>query len=142
MRSRCEASTFPPRFLRQTPPVEAAVLDRLAHVARFKRTRAREIGDGARDLENAVIRAGRQGQPRDRRAQQRVRTVRHAAERPDVARRHVRVGVYAGARGEALALHRPGPAHALPHGLAYLTPALVRERAVLHRWDLEVEVDP
>src|SRR5439155_20275423 len=41
------------------PPVEAPVLNRLTHMLRFERSGLVEVGDGARDLENAVIRARR-----------------------------------------------------------------------------------
>src|SRR2546425_9484168 len=67
--------------LPQPAPVQAAVLNRLAHVFGFEAGRAVQVGDRAGDLENAVIGARRQAEPRDRGAQQRVGAVRHAAER-------------------------------------------------------------
>src|SRR3989441_11055665 len=67
--------------LPQPAPVQAAVLNRLAHVFGLEAGRAVQVGDRAGDLENAVIGAGRQAEPRDRGAQQRVGAVRHAAER-------------------------------------------------------------
>src|SRR6266436_8028592 len=79
---RCFHST--PPSSPQAPPVETAVLNRLAHVLRLKVRRPLEVGDGASDLENPVIGPRRQREPRDRRAEQRVGTVRHAAEDADV----------------------------------------------------------
>src|SRR2546425_1922589 len=52
--------------LPQPAPVEAAVLNRLAHVRRRQVRSAAQVGDGARDLEDAVIRPGGQGKPGDR----------------------------------------------------------------------------
>src|SRR3989441_13358208 len=66
--------------LPQPAPVQAAVLNRLAHVFGLEAGRAVQVGDRAGDLENAVIGAGRQAEPRDRGAQQRVGAVRQAAE--------------------------------------------------------------
>src|SRR2546426_12824297 len=66
--------------LPQPAPVQTAVLNRLAHVFGLEAGRAVQVGDRAGDLENAVIGAGRQAEPRDRGAQQRVGAVRHAAE--------------------------------------------------------------
>src|SRR5229473_8589194 len=127
--------------LREPPPVEAPILNRLAHMLRLKVRRSLEVSDGAGDLENPVIGPRRQREPRDRRAQQRVGAVRYATERADVARRHVRVGVHAGAVGKPVALRGSRPVHPLPHGLARLAAALVRQRAVLHGGHLEVDVD-
>src|SRR5436190_21478574 len=67
----------------QPPPVQTAVLNRLAHVLGLEVGRPFEVGQGAGDLENPVIRPRGQGEPRDRRAQQRVGAVRHAAEDAD-----------------------------------------------------------
>src|SRR5207249_8519451 len=64
--------------LPQPPPVQTAVLNRLAHVLGLEVGRPFEVGQGAGDLENPVIRPSGQCQPRDRRAQQRVGAVRHA----------------------------------------------------------------
>src|SRR6058998_1217178 len=91
--------------LPQTPPVQTAVLNRLAHVLGLEVGRPFEVGQGAGDLENPVIRPRGQGEPRDRRAQQRVGAVRHAAEDADVPRRHVGVGVDARPAREPLPLH-------------------------------------
>src|SRR6266576_4708707 len=66
--------------LPQPSPVEAAVLNRLAHVLRLEVGRPFEVGQVAGDLENPWIRPRGQGEPRDRLAQQCVGAVRHAAE--------------------------------------------------------------
>ena len=42
---------------------------------------------------------------------------------------------------EAVALHRPGPIDPLAHRVTRFSPTLLRERPVLHRRDLEVDVD-
>src|SRR5207253_8210735 len=63
----------------QPPPVQTAVLNRLAHVLGLEVGRPFEVGQRAGDLENPVIRPRGQGEPRDRRAEQRVGPVRHAA---------------------------------------------------------------
>src|SRR3989442_1025991 len=144
MRSRWEPSilsflsllSFP-----QPPPVEAAVLNGLAHMLRLEVRRTLQVGEGAGDLENPVIGPGRQREPRDRRAQPRVGAVRYATERADVARGHVRVGIDAQPVREPLPLRRARPVHPLPHGLARLAAALVRQRAVLHGGHLEMDVD-
>src|SRR5213594_4417987 len=106
--------------LPQPSPVQTAVLNRLADVLRLEVGRPLEVGEGAGDLENPVIRPRGQGEPRDRRAQQGVGAVRHAAEDADVPRRHVGVGVDARPAREPLPLHRPRPVHPLPHGLTGL----------------------
>src|SRR6266480_5119502 len=51
---RCFHST--PPSSPQPPPVEAAVLNRLADVFRLQVRRPLEVGDGAGDLENSMIR--------------------------------------------------------------------------------------
>jgi hypothetical protein len=56
-------------------------------VLRLEARRAVQIGDGARDLQNAMIRPRRQPEPGDRGLEQRVRAVRDAAMGADVARR-------------------------------------------------------
>ena len=43
-----------PQSARQSPPVEAAVLNSLAHVLRLEVCRPLEVGDGAGDLENLI----------------------------------------------------------------------------------------
>src|SRR3989475_8029709 len=127
--------------LPQPAPVQTPVLNRLAHVLRLELGRAAQVRDRPRDLENAVIRPRRAREPGDRGTEQRGGALRPAAERPDVARRHVRVRIDPGPAGESLPLHHPRAIHPLPHRLARLAPALVRERAILHRWDLQVDVD-
>src|SRR6266404_5534568 len=112
--------------LREPPPVEAPILNRLAHMLRLKVRRSLEVSDGAGDLENPMIGPRRQREPRDRRAQQRVGAVRYATERADVARGHVRIGIDAQPVREPLPLRRTRPVHALPHGLARLAAAQVR----------------
>src|SRR6267154_759748 len=72
--------------LREPPPVEAPILNGLAHMLRLEVRSSLEVSDGAGDLENPVIGPRRQREPRDRRAQQRVGAVRYATERADVAR--------------------------------------------------------
>src|SRR5712691_8111311 len=119
--------------LRQSPSVETAVLNGLAHMLRLEVRRPLEVGEGAGDLENPVIGPCRQREPRDRRAEQRVGTVRHAAEDADVPRRHVGVGVHAGAVRKPVALRRAGPVHALPDRLARLAAALIGARGTSRR---------
>ena len=51
------------------------------------------------------------------------------------------VGVDARPARETLPLHRARPVHPLPHRLARLAPALVRQRAVLHGRHLQMDVD-
>src|SRR2546423_14865120 len=65
----------------------------------------------------------------------------YTSERADVPCGHVRVGVDPRAGREPVPLHRASPVHALTHGFARLTPALIGERAVLDGRDLEVDVD-
>src|SRR5690348_2543998 len=55
---------------RQSASIQAAVLNRLAHVLGLEIRRAVEIGNRARNLENPVIRPRRQRQSGDRRAEQ------------------------------------------------------------------------
>src|SRR2546430_2350707 len=128
--------------LPQPAPVQTPVLDRLAHVLRLELGRAAQVRDRPRDLENPVVRPRREREPGDRGTEQRVGALRHAAERPDVACRHVRVRIDPGPAGESLPLHHTRAIHPLPHRRARLAPALIRERAVLHRRHLEVDVDP
>jgi len=45
--------------LREPSPIETAILNRLAHVLRLEVRRPLEVGDGAGDLENPVIRPRR-----------------------------------------------------------------------------------
>src|SRR5256885_2857386 len=130
-----------PAPLTQSPPIQAAILDRLAHVARRQGCGALEIGDGAGDLENPVVRPGGEREPGDRSPQQRIGAIGDAAEGADVAWGHVRVGVDPGAAREAVALHGAGPIHPLAHRLTPLAPALIGEGAALHRRYLEVDVD-
>src|SRR5436190_20995853 len=52
--------------LPQPPPIQAAVLNRLADVFRLQVRRALEVGDGAGDLENPMIGPRRQREAGDR----------------------------------------------------------------------------
>src|SRR6266581_7492481 len=136
---RCFHST--PPSSPQPAPIEAAILNRLAHMLRLQVRHAVEVGDGAGDLEDSVIGPRGQGEPRDRRAEQGVGAVRHAAEGADVARRHVGVGVDAYPAREPLPLRRPGPVNPLPHRLARLAAPLVRQRAIFYGGYLQMDVD-
>src|SRR2546430_1827610 len=98
-------------------------------------------GDVERVREVPWVRARRQSRPRDRRLEQRIRAVRRAAMRADVARRHVRVGIDPRPVGEPLTLHRACAIHPLAHGLARFSSAFRRERLVPHRRNLEMDVD-
>src|SRR5688572_7861098 len=71
--------------------VQRSILDGLADVRGGDVAAAVQVGDGAGDLYDAVVGARGEPQPCDGRAQQRVASRVHAAERGDVARRHVRV---------------------------------------------------
>src|SRR5439155_18831466 len=115
----------------QPSTVQAAILDCLAHMFRGQVCELLQIGDGAGDLENTVVRPGGERQPGDRGAQERIGTIGYAAERADVSRRHVRVGIDARAAREPVPLHRASPVYPLTHRLARLAPALIGERAVL-----------
>src|SRR5438034_5487710 len=110
--------------LPQPAPVQTPVLNRLAHVLRLELGRADQVRDRARDLENPVIRPRREREPGDRGAEQRVGALRHAAERPDVACRHVCVRIDPGPAGESLPLRHTRAIHPLPHRRARLAPAL------------------
>ena len=73
--------------------VERAVIDRLADVRRGN-VRARfQIGDGARDLENPVVRASRQALPQHRALQQVFAFRIECAKPSNLRRRHRRIRV-------------------------------------------------
>src|SRR5437667_277751 len=107
--------------LPQPAPVQTPVLNRLPHVLRRELGRAAQVRDRARDLENPVIRPRREREPGDRGTEQRVGALRHAAERPDVACRHVCVRIDPGPAGESLPLRHTRAIHPLPHRRARLT---------------------
>src|SRR3989449_11282117 len=65
--------------LPRASPVEAAVLNRLAHVLGLQSRRAIQVSDRAGDLEDAGIGPRRQAEPRDLGAPPRVGAVPHPA---------------------------------------------------------------
>src|SRR6266516_2934401 len=52
----------------EAAPVQAPILNRLAHVLRLQLRRPVQVGDRARDLEDPVVRPRREGEPGDGRA--------------------------------------------------------------------------
>ena len=62
--------------------------------------------------------------------------------RPDIARRHVRVGVDPRPIGKSLALHGARPVHALAHCFARLSAVCAGQGAILHRGNFEMDIDP
>src|SRR5207247_10392471 len=93
------------------------------------------------DIETPAGSPGAEREPSGRVTQQCIGVIGYAAERAAVSRYHARVGVDPRPAGEAVALHGAGPIRPLAHRLARLSPALIGERAVLHRGYLEVDVD-
>lgn len=91
--------------------VEAPVLDRLRDVGHGKHIGAREVRDGPRNLEHAMVRTRREPQSGDRRTQDRLRLSVEGAEATDLPGTHVRVGMHPRnphkpfALGETRALH-------------------------------------
>ena len=91
--------------------IEASVLNRLRDVRGLRRLAALEIGDGARDLEHAMIGPRRQRELRHRGRMITLRVGREPAEAPHIARAHVRVGTHALPALEPVALNRPRSLH-------------------------------
>ena len=103
---------------------------------------AGQVGDGASDLENAVVGAGGETQAADGLPEQPFDRLSDGTVAPQVARGHVGVGVQATAVAEALPLTDPGPLHSQSHGGAGFLGVRAHQVVVGHRRHLEVDVDP
>src|SRR5712691_1051361 len=117
--------------------VEAPVLDRLGHVGDADGQFARKVGDRASELQNAVIRARGQVQPRDRLLQQRARLVLDGAEPLDVAGAEPGVVL-------ALAFELPSARtfDALPDLRGAFASAHLHDLVFAQRGHLDLDIDP
>ena len=70
------------------------------------RVGAREVGDGARHPDDAVVAAGREPEALGSRVEQLLRRGGQRAEAPEKARRQLRIGAQAGARQSLLLVLR------------------------------------
>ena len=82
-----------PKALAPVLPVERTVLDGFRHVVGGDIARARQVGDGAGDLQNAVVGPGAQVQVGHGGLEQPLRRVVQHTVLVDVLRAHVRVAV-------------------------------------------------
>ena len=94
------------------PPIEAPILNGLGEVRRADVVGADEIGDGARDAEDARVGARRQAEPLARRFEQLPAARVDAADAAHVAARDARVEPDAVSEARALAGARGADAHA------------------------------
>src|SRR5712692_9192486 len=116
--------------------VEAPVLDRLGHVGDADGQFARKVGDRASELQNAVIRARGQVQPRDRLLQQRARLVLSDAESLHLSRAEPGVVL-------ALAFELPSarPFDALPDLRRAFASACLHELVFAQRGHFDLDID-
>jgi len=101
----------------------------------------RQVGDGAADLEDAVVGTGGEPQPGDGVTEEPLDRLRERAVPTEIARGHVGVGVETRPLPEALALADSGQLHPLPDRDARLRRVGSDEVTVIYRRDLEVDVD-
>src|SRR2546426_2669015 len=121
--------------------VEAAVLDGFAQVVGLDARRAVQIGYGARDFQDAVVRAGGKPQARNGVFEQFLAFRRNRAVFSNEFRRHLRVGVHFFLLRVTLQLRLPRPYHALPHAVRVFRHMLASQFLVLHRGDFDVDVN-
>src|SRR5205085_5171218 len=101
-----------------------------------------EVGNGARDLQDAVVRARAQALLHHGALQQALAFGREVAEGADLARTHLRIRVNTLARGREAVELRLACAH---HALQYLRRAFRRRSAtqlfVIHRGNVNVDIN-
>jgi hypothetical protein len=110
-------------------------VDRL-HVRLF-----RQVRDGAGDLEDPMVRAGREPEPGEGVLHQGIGLGAHAAARAQVARGHAGVGVEARPPGEPRELSGTRPVHPRPDGGTRLAASFGGQLARGYGRHLDVEVD-
>ena len=99
------------------PTIERSVLNRLCEVLRPDLSRAAEIRDRARDLENAPISAGAEAEALERRLDDRAAGGVELAELPYHPHAHLGIAMNAVAPREPPRLHVPRPQHAPADGI-------------------------
>jgi len=126
------------------PP--GAILDRLCQVSRLDPFAARQVSDGAGQLEDAVIGPGAHAQLLHGRFEQGLARSVHRAELAHLGGSHVGVALQ---RGVAVGFHSckacplslPGCFHPVADGRAWLAQAVVGQLVVLDAGHLDVNVD-
>src|SRR5712692_7825415 len=117
--------------------VEAPVLDRLGHVGDAEGRFARKVGDGAGELQHAVVGARRKVKLGDRLLQQRARLVLDGAEPLDVAGAEPGVVL-----ALAFELSTSRPFDALPDLRRAFASACLHELVFAQRGHFDLDIDP
>jgi len=133
---RCRTSP-----LRPIGAVQSAVLNGFAEVPRFHILRAVQIGNGASDFQDAVMRARRKAHAGDRILQHLFAVFADRAEFADQLGRHLRVGKYFPLPGIASGLALAGAHHAFADRGGVFGRAAAAQLLVLHRGHLDVNID-
>src|SRR5260370_1144119 len=121
--------------------IERAVLNRFGKVACFEAGRLIEIGDGARDFQDAVVCARGEAHARNGIFQHFLALVGDGAEFPDQFRRHLRVGEDFLLARESVSLALAGSQHALSHRGGVFRGGCSAELLVLHSGHFDVDID-
>lgn len=122
-------------------PVEAAVLDSLGHVGAADDLLARQVGDGAGDLEQAVIGPGRQPHEVESIFEELLCVAGERAEGFEQMGGDLGIAEQGGS-GKAFLLHGPGLIDTLPYGGGALPGRFGGELLEFHRRHLDVQIDP
>ena len=123
-------------------PVQTPVLDGLADVFRPDSLRALQVGDGAGDLQDAVVRPGAEAQLVDGGLQQLPARVVHLAKLPDILALHVSIGEHLPVLAEPRQLLFPGGLHPFPDPDGGLPLPVAGQFGELHGRHLDMDVDP
>src|SRR5579862_2048630 len=137
---RLERSSRPLRFVLGSSSVERTVLNRLAHMMRGDRGRAVEIGNRARDLQNASVGSRAQTEPVDRKLEQALAAGLDLTVLTKIARTHLRVAEKRHPL-EARELHLTRAVDALAYRERRLSRDAVRQVLVLHRRHFDMDVN-
>src|SRR5581483_8357611 len=121
--------------------VEGPILNSFAQMARCDICRVIEIGNGARDFQDAVVCAGRKAEPRDRCLQQLLAICGNRAVLADQFGRHLCVGIDAFFGCESFELTGARADHAIPNRSRIFGSSLSAQFLVLDRRDFDMNVN-